>query len=429
MRSYQLGELKIALNKAGAREYAKVSFPIRYGRFSEIETQDYLFQFNLNGEIKTIQGRDPSWPNPSEWLKRTAGNDWVYYSAGDYKGVYELFGEYYFPCFSYPSNPLLNDRPFEKEAVQSAIQAWRLTREKLEERRKEGLPKEVEAFLDAIVGYDEEALGRRSERLYRLIGGRVTVLPPDARHVDYEVIPIRVADGCLYQCGFCGVKSGQRFLPRSSDNIAGQIDRLREFYARDLHNYNAVFLGEHDALHAGRELLEFAARRAYEAFDLKRSYLKEARLYLFGSADSLIGSEGRLFETLNQLPFYTYLNIGLESADVATLAALRKPITVEKVRGAFDRMLEINKKYEKIEVSVNFVYGDGLPEDHLTSFIELILKSRGSSNNRGTIYLSPLLRDGVGEGDKEIKRELLRRFYKVKAQSPFPTYLYLIQRL
>jgi radical SAM superfamily enzyme YgiQ (UPF0313 family) len=225
------------------------------------------------------------------------------------------------------------------------------------------------------------------------------------------------------------VKSGQRFLPRSPENIAGQIDHLRGFFGRDLHNYSAVFLGEHDALHAGRELLEFAARRAYEAFDLQHSYLKEARLYLFGSADSLIRSESRLFETLNRLPFHTHINIGLESADVATLATLRKPITVEKVRGAFDRMLEINKKYARIEVSVNFVYGDGLPEDHLASFIELIRKSRGSSNPKGTIYLSPLLRDGVGKGDKQVKRELLRRFYKVKAQSPFPTFLYLIQRL
>ncbi len=429
MRSYQIGEFNIALNKKGAQEFSKVSFPIRYGRFSEIQTRDHIFQFNLNGEIKTIQGRDSTWPNPSEWLKRTAGNDWVYYSAGDYKGVYELFGEYYFPCLSYPSNSLLDDRPFEKEAVQSAIRAWALTREKFKELREKDLPKELDEFLRAIIGYDVEALGRRAEQLHGLVGGQVTVLPPDARHVDYEVIPLRVADGCLYQCGFCEVKSGQRFSSRGAEDIERQIDRLREFYGRDLHNYSAVFLGEHDALHAGRELLEFAAWRAYEVFDLKHSYLRDVRLYLFGSADSLIRSENRLFETLSHLPFYTHVNVGLESADVATLASLQKPITVEKVRLAFDRMLEINKRYERVEISVNFVYGHDLPTEHLTSFLELIRKSRDASGSRGTIYLSPLLRGGVGEGDKQAKRELLRKFYKVKAQSPFPTYLYLIQRL
>ena len=120
---YQVDDLIITLNREGAREFSKVSFPIRYGIFSEIQTPEHLFQFNLNGEIKHIQGRGPNWPNPAEWLKRTAANDWVYYSAGDYKGVYELFGEYYFPCLSYSSNSMMSDNPFTKETVKSALQS------------------------------------------------------------------------------------------------------------------------------------------------------------------------------------------------------------------------------------------------------------------------------------------------------------------
>jgi len=70
METYPLGQLRVTLNKEGVKEYVKVGFPVRYGLFSEIETEDTLFQFNLNGEIKFIQGRGPHGLPPTEWLKR-----------------------------------------------------------------------------------------------------------------------------------------------------------------------------------------------------------------------------------------------------------------------------------------------------------------------------------------------------------------------
>ncbi len=425
--SCQIDDLTITLNKEGAREFSKVSFPIRYGIFSEIQTPEHLFQFNLNGEIKHIQGRRPEWPNPAEWLKRTAANDWVYYSAGDYKGAYDLFGEYYFPCLSYSSNSMMRDDPFKKEAVRSAIRGWQSLKKRIETFARTKVPEDIDEFLDQVIESDREGLRQRSQRLHRLIGGPVTVLPPDARHVDYEVIPITVADGCLYHCGFCRIKSGQSFTPRTSGNILDQIRNLKTHYGRDIRNYNSVFLGQHDALSAGREVLESTALNAYEIFDFRDSYLKGARLFLFGSADSLIHSEEALFESLNRLPFHTYINVGLESADRRTLSALKKPVAVEKVREAFARMLDVNRRYEKIEVSANFVYGDHLPPDHLPSFIELVRNPASSLRSKGTLYLSPLIQEErVRRGNT---RELLRRFYQLKAQCPLPVFLYLIQRL
>jgi hypothetical protein len=117
MESYHFDDLSIILNKEGSREFSKVSYPIRYGRFAEIKTPDYVFQFNLNGEIKYIQGRGQSWLHPAEWLKRTVANDWIYYSAGGYSSVYDFFGEYYLPCLSYPSNPIISDNPFDYNAT------------------------------------------------------------------------------------------------------------------------------------------------------------------------------------------------------------------------------------------------------------------------------------------------------------------------
>jgi radical SAM superfamily enzyme YgiQ (UPF0313 family) len=178
--------------------------------------------------------------------------------------------------------------PFGDGEVDFAMEAWQLLQVKLRKMVSEAKPRSLKDFLTRIIKNDEETLKQRSMKLHHLINGQMTVLPPESRHVDYEVIPIIIADGCLYHCGFCRVKTGQDFVPRSPKDIIGQIKNLKRFYGQDLQNYNAIFLGQHDALSAGRELLEFAARNAYEMFELERSHLKGACLFLFGSVDSMI---------------------------------------------------------------------------------------------------------------------------------------------
>ena len=428
MESYQFDNLSITLNKEGSREFSKVSYPIRYGRFAEIKTPDCIFQFNLNGEIKYIQGRGQSWPHPAEWLKRTVANDWIYFSIGSsYSSVYGFIGEYYLPCLSYPSNSIIGGNPFEDNAVRSAIKSWQQLLTKIKVLTSGFIPQSLKDFLSLVTESNTRTLTLRSHNLHDLIGGQLTVLPPDTRHVDYDVIPVIVADGCLYNCEFCRVKSGQDFAPRTKKNIIGQIKKLKEFYARDLSNYNAIFLGQLDALCAGSELLEFAAINAYEIFEFERSNLRDAHLFLFGSPDSLINSEDALFESLNSLPFSTYINIGLESADPATLVVLKKPITVEMVGEAFSRMLDINRRYEKIEVTANFIFGDNLPQNHISSFVELTRNRLDSFYSKGAIYISPLINGETK--DVETKREMLRKFNEVKTLSRLPTFIYLIQRL
>jgi hypothetical protein len=427
MESYPLDNLIITMNKEGSREFSKVSFPIRYGLFSEIRTPEYLFQFNLNGEIKFIQGLTQTWPHPAEWLKRTVGNDWVYYSAGDYKGIYDFFGEYYFPYLSYPSNPIMDGDPFNDPSVILAKKSFQALLAKIGKLILGPMPKSLKDFLTRVIRNDEESLRRRADQLHRLIGGQVTVLPPDTRHVDYEVIPIVVADGCLYHCGFCRVKTGQDFTPRAPKDVMRQMKDLKRFLGRDLHNYNAIFLGQHDALSAGREVLELAAERAYEIFEFERSHLRGTCLFLFGSVDSMIRSEEGLFESLNHFPFSTYINVGLESNDPKTLEALKKPVSVEKLRQAFTRILDINRRYEKIEVTSNFVFGEDLPSGHLPSLLELTRNRLNLIGNKGGVYLSPLVDERMRE--KESKRELLRKFLKLKTESRLPTFIYLIQRL
>jgi len=204
MKNFDFDDLHITLDKEGASTYSKVSYPQRYGRYSEIRTPEYVFQFNMNGEVKFINGRGRDWPDPSEWLKRTITNDWVYYSTGGYDGPYDCFGEYYLPCLSYPSNAINASDPFSDKAVVSAINALGGLNKRLIELKKGLLPEGLEDFIERVTENSPEDLRGRADGLKEILGDRITVLPPDARHADYDVIPVIIADGCLYKCIFAG---------------------------------------------------------------------------------------------------------------------------------------------------------------------------------------------------------------------------------
>jgi len=427
MENHRLGDLEIVINKRGSRDYTKVSYPLRYGRFSEIASSEIICQFGLNGELRFLQGRGPNWPHPAEWLKRTAGGDWVYYSAGEYREIFDLFGEYYVPRLPYRSNCIFRNDPFQNDPVKAALQAWGSLCERLRQFLPDIPAGSLKDFVQGVCENDPGELLNRAERFHSLLGGRLTVLPPDTRHVDYDVIPVVVADGCLYHCAFCSVKSARTFQPRSPDNVRAQIEGLRELYARDLGNYNSIFLAHHDALAAGGEPIEFAASRAYETLEIETSRMKGARLFLFGSVDSLLSSREDVFRMIHGLPFHTHINIGLESADPETLEAIGKPITARLVEETFERMLEINRDYPNIEVSANFVCGRQLPPGHLPSLVSLTREKLDRYWEKGALYLSPLL-DGVPLEVDE-KRQLVRDFREVKMRARMPTYLYLIQRL
>lgn len=413
---------EIIPEKQGATEYIKISYPLRYGCYGQIRTRDYIFQFNRNGEIKTVQGRTGDWLTASEWLKRTAGNDWQYFSAGGYSGAYNYTGEYYIPCLPYQTNTLFGGDAFQRPEVRDAFAALDQLYRQIEALDLTGLDRAQGDFIRRIRQMPPETLMARGRRLHEIIGGTVTVLPPDARHVEYDIIPVTVADGCLYNCRFCRVKTGRGFSVRSRQSVTDQLTALKNFYDRDLINYNAIFLGQHDALHAGREMLSFAAERAWEILEMDNSIMKNPRMFLFGSADSVLRADDGLFDALNSLPFHTYINLGLESGDSRTLSMLGKPLSPAKVEEAFARMLAVNRQYPNIEITANFVIGAGLPETHLPSIIELTRNRLDRFCPKGAAYLSPL--EDIGD-----KNRLLAKFNELKTLCRLPAYIYLIQRL
>jgi len=286
------------------------------------------------------------------------------------------------------------------------------------------LPEALKTFFKLVTNHSPQNLTERSCTFHEILGDRITVLPPDTRHVDYDVIPIVVADGCLYKCHFCRVKSSRAFSCRSQEDIKEQIVRLRTFFGKDIHNYNAIFLAQHDALQAGSEVLNTAALYAYDVFEFDRSHLQGANLFLFGSVDSFLNADDGLFDQLQELPFSTYINIGMESADPETLVTLKKAITPKSVDEALAKMLDVNRKYTKIEITANFLFSAALPKGHLPAFFQLVEKHLDRFYGKGAVYFSPLINGRVQE-----KRGIKREFYKIKMRSRLPMFLYLIQRL
>ncbi len=419
--SYQHKDIRIRLDRHGADRYTKVSYPLRYGIFSELETEEAILQFNLNDEIIWAKGKDREWPDRQEWVKRTAGNDWIYYSTGGYAGVFEAIGEYYLPNPPYPTNSLIGGDPLSLPPVAGITASWHDLLRNAAERAGDP-PGRIRHFLDRALAVTPEVLANNARALHSAIGGRITVLPPDARHVDYAVVPLTVAAGCLYKCRFCRVKTDTPFREKSEQQIDDQIRRLRGIYGKDLSNHNSLFLGEHDALCSRPGLILQTIDGACRALGLYRSFMQGTNVFFFGSVDSLLNTPGQFFEDLSRLPCNVYINIGLESADQETLDRLGKPVTEAGIREAFTRIQDINDRYLTIELSANFIMDERLPENHYPAFLQLVRDGLHRTKPKGSVYLSPLR---IGRPS----RSILFAFNRLKVLSRVPTYLYIIQRL
>jgi hypothetical protein len=412
---------RIILEKKGDFNYTRMSYPVHCGVFSEIAAKDFVLHFNLNGEIIRAKGQGQTWGHPHEWLKRTAGNDWVYYSTGGYAGVFEATGEYYLPNFAYETNNLLGGAPFTQQEVVDLVASWHLKLTHLTEKISNP-PPAISHFLSKSLANSPTTLEEKAQQLSAIVGGRISVLPPDARHVDYNIIPLTIAAGCLYKCRFCKVKNAHPFCVKTKEEISNQISRLKNLYAADLANYNALFLGEHDALQAGADTICFSIQEAYRGFGFADSHIEGCKTFLFGSATSLLDAPEHLFIDLEQMPGMTYINIGLEAVDQETLDKLGKPLSAALVQKAFDKMQDVNNRYATIEITANFVLDEHLPENHYPAILQLIRDRLIHSKPKGSVYFSPLTFN-------QPSRARLFAFNRLKVLSRLPTFLYTIQRL
>ena len=163
----------INVQKVGPDKLVKQTFPLRFGKYSEIKTPDFEFCFNLNGEIKSIRGLKSDWPHPAEQFKRTAGNDWVYYTVGDKSGddgIISWMGEYYLPCLPYPSNPVWEIKYFSNPVVMSALAEWSQLFADLYMANSKGLYPHAKDLIERILANDDRILYERSQQLNKING-------------------------------------------------------------------------------------------------------------------------------------------------------------------------------------------------------------------------------------------------------------------
>jgi len=218
------------------------------------------------------------------------------------------------------------------------------------------------------------------------------------------------------------VKNSKTFSEKSEEEINSQLISLRDLCGTDIKNQNSLFLGEHDALQCNPRLILFSIERAMKIFEFDQSFLTENFVFFFGSVSSLLNAPNQLFNDLQQLPVNSFINIGLESADQATLDKLGKPLSEKLIVEAFQRVQDINDNYSGIEITCNFIMDSNLPKNHYPKTINLLREQQSRVKSKGTIYFSPLTFN-------QPSRARLFEFNRLKILSRFPTYLYIIQRL
>jgi len=403
----------------GAVRYLKASWPVRYGLYHEIRTPSYLFQFSPEGVIRFIQGRPGTWHDHADWFKRTAGGDWVYYSSGGYNGAFSAIGEHYIPIFPYPSNSVIGEAVYPEARLQAALTALE-TLVGWAGAAAEGVPSEVAVFLGCVAWKNQrDHLSGLAVRFHGMTHGPLTVLPPDCRHVDYDILPLRLARGCLYHCRFCKVKSSYPFALEGAGRVTAQAAALADFFRGDLANMGGVFLGEHDALAAGVDEVVAAAGACESLFAGEARMADRPSFFLFGSPDALLDVSDAGWDALDRLPFDVRINTGVESLDEATLGCLGRPTPLSLVREAVKRADEVNRRWNRVSVSLNMVTGSGLPGSHHDSLARFVA-SRDALD--APLYLSPLK-------DHADRRTTLKELTALKRMGRGPVFLYLLQRL
>ncbi len=376
MESSTDGPVRIFLDRKGQDECGIFSFPARPRIYHQLELLGLVIHFSTAWRPIFIQG-SRQWPNPLEWIKITLSGTRFYYASLGYGDLASLFSQYYVPCPVDGQEVLSSFNPLLQTGVRKTLQALDKLPELLKKSEEEG-----NAHLKDI----SKAIGRWKRfylfELPRILKCKVNVLPPDSMICDYNLIPVIVSTGCLKNCGFCTVKDGTEFKVRSRARIKTQVEEITSALERELESYRGAFIGNLDALYAPDDLL-------FYAIDILRQRVPWIKnFFLFGSVHSLLEKDLSFFKNLNALGVNFFINIGIESLDSDTLALIKKPVSLRKVEGAWEKIGLLNTAFPCLDISLNILANPAFPASH---WERLLLKlEKDSRSPRGTVYLSPL---------------------------------------
>ncbi len=363
--------MNITINKRGIEDCGSFSFPVRFGTYHKVESRDFVLHFTPSWRLIYAQSKERWWPDPNEWIKIGLSGIPVYYSSLFYGDVASLFGQHYIPIPRNLSFELFNENPF----LDLKLIVFLKKLEKLDE-----LFGNNSEFIEIKNGllrwkrfYDLELLN--------ILKARVTILPPDSFICDYQVFPVIISTGCTKNCGFCEVKDGTEFALRSDEEIKKQVLQLRGVLEKELDQFRGIFLGTLDALKAPEDKIFYSIRLGKKLLPHIKNF------FLFGSPEALLEKDITFFRTLNKLKVNIYINIGLESMDEKTLYLIKKPFLKNRLKEIWEYCTNINKNFDRIEISLNILMNRNFPISHLETLL-CFLKNEGSFP-KGPIFLSP----------------------------------------
>lgn len=396
MLRLRIQNITVEFDHHGGRHFKRTGLSNWLGNPVLVYLPPYRFTFDLEGRIQQIDGF-PS-PHSWDWIQRTMANDWIYYDRvwvlGNLPQPADIIGDSAWAINGRTDLPILQGHHgLQRDYVKTALNAFDSLIARLKElaARKpivldesghaacESDTNRLGKFLNKAA--DRQQLQCVADRLHE-ISGTMMVLPPDTLEVDYRVLLVKLMDGCPNSCDFCTVRGDLSFALRTQNDIDRQIDAVAEIYGDDLGNYNAVVFGECDALLS--PWIEYAANRAFDVFHCGSSYHAGSMLFLFATNQTLLQQTDRTFDMLDALSFeQVRINVGWEAASDAALARLGKRQTAAEVLAGMEKAGTINRKYDKVRISGNFITADGFECDSIANAI-------CTTQFRGRLYLSPL---------------------------------------
>ena len=404
--SRQFGTISLFLNRKGQAWSGNVSFPHRPIRYHHFENSVLKMDFSLAWRPLFIQLKH-NWPHPMEWLKVTLSGKRVYYAGLGYGDLASLFDQYYVP-FIFSETGILSFLDSNEYEVVKAANKIIDDNEPHFLTSSDMTPPSIKSLFDEIKKCWHKWQYFYKYDLSRLLQCQVNVLPPDSMICDYDVFPVIISTGCLYNCGFCKAKDGTEYALRTHAQIKTQTQTLLQRLQNEIVTFKGTFLGNQDGLCAPEETIFYAVEMVKEQLPTVKN------CFLFGSVESLMSKSEKFFEILTQKGLDFYINIGIESLDKSVLELIKKPLAENMIHKAWERINHLNKVFPRVEISVNILANTRLPKSHWNILVKHL--NDESSCSRGPIYLSPY--------NEKLGRDFFQIAKNIKKETSRPVRIY-----
>ncbi len=180
--------------------------------------------------------------------------------------------------------------------------------------------------------------------------------PHGAFYKQFPIAPVITSRGCPFHCTFCGghIISGRKIRQRSIDNVMEEIRLLHDKYGvREIHIEDDNFTFKKSYV------LEFCRRMKEEFPDVTWTCPNGVRI------DTL---DEEMLRAMKEANCYA-LSLGIESGNNDTLKAMKKSLTVEKIK----EKIEIIKK-SGMDINAFFILGyPGETKEHIERTIDFAL--------------------------------------------------------